>query len=178
MTGQRKALIVACGEYEHDGLRRLPASAADADALQRVLGDARIGGFDVQVVRDQPAYVVKVQIEDLLAEARPDDVVLLHFSGHGLKNEAGELFFAAHDTKPNRLASTAVSADFVERGMRSSRSRRIVLLLNAATAAPSAAACAPGRRQRQRPRQLPRRRAGRGPRPGGHHRIQRDGIRL
>jgi hypothetical protein len=130
MTGQRKALIVACGEYEHDGLRRLPASAADADALRRVLGDARIGGFDVQIVRDQPAHVVKAQIEDLLADARPDDVVVLHFSGHGLKNEAGDLFFAAHDTKPNRLASTAVSADFVERGMRSSRSRRIVLLLD------------------------------------------------
>jgi hypothetical protein len=55
---------------------------------------------------------------------------LLHFSGHGLKSESGELFFAASNTRPNRLGSTAFSADFVQRCMRDSRSRSIVLLLD------------------------------------------------
>jgi hypothetical protein len=130
MTGARKALIIACGHYEHEGLRQLPAPAADAAALRRVLSDAQIGAFDVHVVQNEPAHVVKVHVEDLLSEARPDDVLLLHFSGHGLKSESGELYFAARDTRPNRLASTAVAADFVERGMRASRSRSIVLFLD------------------------------------------------
>lgn len=130
MSSGRKALIIACGQYENEGLRQLPAPAADAAALEQVLSDAQIGGFDVQVVENEPAHVVKVHVEDLLSDARPDDVLLLHFSGHGLKSESGELYFAAHDTRPNRLASTAVSADFVERGMRSSRSRSIVLFLD------------------------------------------------
>ena len=130
VDGRRKALIVANDEYEHDGLNRLLAPAADAEALAGVLGDPQIGDFDVQVVRNEPAHVIQGQIEDLFSESRPDDVLLLHFSCHGLKSESGELFFAARNTRPNRLGSTAVSADFVQRCMRASRSRSIVLLLD------------------------------------------------
>ncbi|HXZ75036.1 MAG TPA: caspase family protein [Streptosporangiaceae bacterium] len=130
MSGQRKALIVANGEYEQEALRDLVAPAADAEALGRVLGDRQIGDFTVQVVRNQPAHVISAQIEELFSESRRDDVLLLHFSGHGLKSESGELFFAASNTRPNRLGSTAVSADFVQRCMRASRSRSIVLLLD------------------------------------------------
>jgi hypothetical protein len=130
VTGQRKALVVASDQYEHEGLRHLLAPAADAEALGRVLSDPRIGDFAVQVVHNEPAHLVQAQIEDLLSESRPEDVLLLHFSCHGLKSESGELFFAARNTRPDRLGSTAISADFVQRCMRASRSRSIVLLLD------------------------------------------------
>jgi len=130
VDGQRKALIVANDEYEHEGLKHLLAPAADAQALAGVLGDAQIGDFDVHVVRNEHSHVIEGQIEDILSDSRPDDVLLLHFSCHGLKSESGELFFAARNTRPNRLGSTAVSADFVQRCMRASRSRSIVLLLD------------------------------------------------
>ncbi len=130
MSGQRKALIVAVDEYDHESLGRLLAPAADAAALAKVLGDPQIGDFGVQVVRNQPAHVIQAQIEDFLSDSRPDDVLLLHFSCHGLKSESGELFFAARNTLPNRLASTAIPADFVQRCLRASRSRSIVLLLD------------------------------------------------
>src|SRR4051812_24361480 len=130
MPGRRSALVVAVDDYEHPGLRRLPSAGADADALASVLGDPAVAGFDVQVVRNQPAYEIQARIEDLFVDARADDVLLLHFSGHGLKSEAGELFFAARTTRPDRLASTAVPAEFVQRCLRSSASRSIVLLLD------------------------------------------------
>ncbi|RZU72840.1 caspase domain-containing protein [Micromonospora kangleipakensis] len=130
MNGRRRALIIANDQYENEGLRHLLSPAADADALGRVLGDPQIGEFDVQVVRNEPAHVIGTHIEDLFSDGRPDDVLLLHFSCHGLKSESGELFFAARNTRPNRLASTALSADFVQRCMRASRSRSIVLLLD------------------------------------------------
>ena len=130
MSGQRKALIIANDEYEQEALHNLLAPGADAEALGQVLGDAQIGGFSVQVVRNEPSYVIEAQIEDLFSESRPDDLLLVHFSGHGLKSESGELFFAASNTKPNRLGSTAVAADFVQRCMRDSRSRSVVLLLD------------------------------------------------
>ena len=130
MSGQRKALIIANDEYEQEALRDLLAPGADAEALGLVLGDAQIGAFAVQVVRNEPSSVIEEQIEDLFSESRPDDVLLLHFSGHGLKSEAGELFFAASNTRPNRLGSTAVAADFVQRCMRDARSRSVVLLLD------------------------------------------------
>ncbi|TCM45994.1 caspase domain-containing protein [Kribbella sp. VKM Ac-2568] len=130
MDGARKALIVANDEYEHDGLKQLRAPAADAVALAGVLGDAEIGAFEVQVVRNEYAHVIEGRIEDLFSDARSGDVLLLHFSCHGLKSESGELFFAARNTRPNRLGSTSVSADFVQRCMRASRARSIVLLLD------------------------------------------------
>jgi len=130
VSGQRKALIIANDEYEHEALRNLLAPAADAEALGRVLGDPQIGDFAVQVVRNEPAHVVLAHIEEVLSESRPDDVLVLHFSGHGLKSESGELFFAASNTRPNRLGSTAVPADFVQRCLRESRSRSVVLLLD------------------------------------------------
>jgi uncharacterized caspase-like protein len=130
VASQRRALIVANDRYEQEGLRNLRAPAADAEGLRRVLGDPQIGAFAVQVVRNQPAHVIHAQIEELFLESKPDDVLLLHFSCHGLKGESGELFFAAANTRPDRLGSTAVSADFVQRCMRATRSRTVVLLLD------------------------------------------------
>ena len=130
MDGRRAALIVASDEFEHAGLSRLQAPSADAEALAGVLGDPEIGGFQVEVVHNAPSHAVQAHVEDLFAEGRPDDLLLLHFSGHGLKSDSGELFFASTNTRPDRLASTAVSADFVQRCMRGSRARSIVLFLD------------------------------------------------
>jgi TIR domain/Caspase domain len=130
VSGQRKALIIANDVYEQKALRNLLAPVADADALGRMLGDRQIGGFAVQTVWNQPANVIKVQIEALFSESRVDDVLLLYYSGLGLKSESGELFFAASNTCPDRLGVTSVSADFVQRSMRYGRSRSIVLLLD------------------------------------------------
>jgi Caspase domain len=130
MSGHRLALIIANDEYEQAAMRNLLAPRADAEALGRVLGDPEIGHFLVHVVRNEPSYVIQAKIEELFSESRPDDLLLLHVSGYGLKSESGELFFAASNTRPSRLESTAVSADFVQRCMRASRSRSVVLLLD------------------------------------------------
>ncbi|MFC3452954.1 caspase family protein [Amycolatopsis speibonae] len=130
MTGARRALIIANGEYDNPGLSALRSPAADAEALAEVLADRDISDFDVQVVRDETAHVIASRVEDLFADSAPDDVLLVHFSCHGLKSESGDLFFAARNTRPERLASSAVPADFVQRCMRVSRSRSIVLLLD------------------------------------------------
>ena len=130
MADRRDALIIATGAYEHDGLRDLRSAAADAQALAGVLGDPAIGAFAVDVLRDGNAHEVRSRIEDFFADRRPGDVLLLHLSCHGLKSESGELYFSARDTKPQRLASTAISADFVQHCLRMSRSRSVVVLLD------------------------------------------------
>jgi Septum formation/Caspase domain len=130
MDGSRYALVVANDHYADPGLRRLVAAAADADALTEVLADPSIGGFDVRVVRNKSAQSIRLAVEDFFADRAPQDLLLLHFSGHGLKNAAGELFLAVEDTRPTRLASTAVAADFVNRQMADSRAQRIALFLD------------------------------------------------
>lgn len=126
----RRALVIANDTYDHASLSALRAPEADARALADVLGDPEIGGFDVSIVHNAASYEVQAHIDDLFADSRPEDLLLLHFSGHGLKNDSGELFIAARNTRPDRLGSTAVAADFVQRCMRSSRARSIVLFLD------------------------------------------------
>jgi len=127
---QRKALIIANDRYEQENLPDLASPAADADALSKVLGDPQIGDFAVHVAHNEPSHEIAARIEEMLADCRADDLLLLHFSGHGLKAESGELFFAAPNTRSNRLASTAVSAEFVQSCLRTSRCRRVVLLID------------------------------------------------
>jgi hypothetical protein len=130
VEGRRSALILASYDYEDPGLRMLRAPARDAEAFARVLMDPEIGNFEVRTVLNQEAHVVRLAVEEFFAERKPDDLLLLHFSGHGVKDDSGELYFAAADTRLLRLESTAVSAAFVNRQMSRSRSRRVVLLLD------------------------------------------------
>ncbi|MFF0342031.1 caspase family protein [Kribbella sp. NPDC004875] len=130
MSGSRVALVVANDRYDDPGLRRLVAPAQDASALAEVLADPAVGGFEVQVLRNASAQAIRIAVEDFFADRVPEDLLLLHFSCHGLKNAAGELYLAVADTRPSRLASTAVAADFVNRQMADSRAQRIALFLD------------------------------------------------
>ncbi|MBB1242608.1 caspase family protein [Streptomyces durbertensis] len=130
MTGSRHALIVANDNYLDEGLKRLLSPSQDAVALAEVLGDPLIGDFAVQVSQNEPSHEISMRVDDFFSERRPADSLLLHFSCHGLKNPSGELYFAAPNTVPSRLASTAVPADFVRRCMAASRARSIVLFLD------------------------------------------------
>jgi len=130
MDGNRSALIIASDSYTDPGLQRLRAPASDAQALAGVLRDPDIGGFQVRTLLNEPAHEVTLAVEEFFADRRPDDLLLLHFSCHGVKDEGGELYFAAANTRMRRLAATAVPAEFVNRRMGRSRSRRIVLLLD------------------------------------------------
>ena len=130
MDGIRSALIVASDLYTDPRLRRLRAPASDARSLATVLRDPQIGGFEVRTLLNEPAHVVNLAVEEFFADRRPGDLLLVHFSGHGVKDEDGELYFAASNTVLGRLGATAVAAEFVSRRMTRSRSRRVVLLLD------------------------------------------------
>ena len=131
MTNSKcSALIVAVGEYDDKGLQQLTAPPSDAEALTGVLEDPDIGGFDVHTLLNRPSHEVDLAVEEFFADRHPDNLLLLHFSCHGVKDDDGELYFAMTDTKMRRLLSTAVSAQHVNRCMSRSRSRRIVLLLD------------------------------------------------
>jgi caspase domain-containing protein len=130
VDGARSALVVASDGYTDPGLGRLRAPASDARALERVLRDPEIGGFEVRTLLNEPAHEVNLAVEEFFADRRPDDLLLVHFSCHGVKDESGELYFAMANTLLRRLGATAVAAEFVNRRMSRSRSRRVVLLLD------------------------------------------------
>ncbi len=130
MTRARAALIVAAYAFEDPKFAQLRAPARDAEALAAVLADPDIGGFEVTTLVNQRADEVSQEIEGFFADRAPDDLLLLYFSGHGVKDPNGRLYFAMANTKFARLRSTGVSASFVSEQMETCRSRRIALLLD------------------------------------------------
>ncbi|MFJ8469680.1 caspase family protein [Streptomyces swartbergensis] len=127
---ERQALIVVTSAYDDPGLGALRAPTADAEALAEVLGDPDIGGFEVEVLTNPDSQRLRMKIEDFFAEGTTRHTLLLHFSCHGVKNAAGKLFLATTDTRRNRLASTAVPAEYVSGTMLESRAQRAVVLLD------------------------------------------------
>ena len=126
----REALIVAADSYEDPKLGALRAPARDAEELARVLGDPEIGAFQVGISLNEPDHVVRRRLSEFFRNRSTDDLLLLHISGHGLKDEDGALYFASSNTSVEDLEATALPSEFVNRQMTRSRSRRIVLLLD------------------------------------------------
>jgi hypothetical protein len=128
--GIRSALIVVTDKYEDSNLRKLRAPPKDAEELARVLGDESIGNFKVRTLANQPRQEIEEQLESLFSDCGRDDLLLVYFSCHGLKDAESRLYFAARNTKQTRLASTAISSDWVRDQMDICHSRRIVLILD------------------------------------------------
>jgi uncharacterized caspase-like protein/predicted nucleotide-binding protein len=134
VTQRRRALIVANSEYK-DPLSRLASPAHDAEKLGQVLGTPGIGDFEVKTLLDQTASVVTREIEDFFvrSDPKPDDLLLLYFSGHGITDEDGDFYFAMLDTemvRQNIRCATAIGADFVNKMMEKSRCKRQLLVLD------------------------------------------------
>lgn len=130
LRGGRYALIVAGDTYEDPKLKKLRAPARDAEMLGRVLADPEIGNFEVKTLFNEPSHVILEAVEDFFSDRRRDDLLFLYFSGHGLKSDRGNLYFATVNTKTNRLDATAVPAPYVNNQMDASNSRRIVMVLD------------------------------------------------
>jgi hypothetical protein len=130
MSGHRRALLVANDQYDEPGLPRLLSPLGDARALEVVLEDPEIGDFDVQLAVNETSYQLQERIQEFFTAASRDDLLLLYFSCHGLKDAYGELFLATRNTRPTLLAATSVHAAFVQRCISETRSRSVVLLLD------------------------------------------------
>ena len=128
--GSRLALVVATSMYTDPGLRRLRAPARDAADLAQVLADPAIGGFTVTTVIDQPAQEIRLAIEDLLDGRGTGDLLLVYLSCHGLLDARRRLYFAATDTRKDRLGSTGVESAWVLDQLEHCRARRQVLILD------------------------------------------------
>jgi Caspase domain/Beta xylosidase C-terminal Concanavalin A-like domain len=126
----RYALIIANAIYEDSSLAQLRAPSHDAEALRRVLEDENIGGFDVGVVADAGMRDVQLAVVEFFTARRSGDLALLHFSGHGLKDPRGDLYFATRDTELRHLRATGVASAFVNVQISDCAARRVVVILD------------------------------------------------
>jgi len=127
---RRLALLVATYRYQDAGLRQLTAPGHDAEALAEVLRDPEIANFDVTILINEPHHVVGNVIGEFYRNRRSDDLTLLYFTGHGLKDDQGRLYLATTNTRRDDLLFTALSAYQIDSAMESCSSRQKVLVLD------------------------------------------------
>ncbi|MBD6617102.1 tetratricopeptide repeat protein [Komarekiella sp. 'clone 1'] len=133
---RKVALLIGISDYE-PGLNPLPASVKDMEAIAKVLQHPEMGGFaqtDIQKLENPDPQKMQEAIETLFSDRRKDDLVVLYFSGHGIKDESGKLHLATRLTRKNPqgrlIKSTTVPASFVHNIMSESHCKRQVVILD------------------------------------------------
>jgi hypothetical protein len=125
------ALIVGNSRYDDASLGRLKAPDIDVHELESVLKSPEIGGFDeVSTLLNEECASVRKAIARFYDQRQRDDLLLLYFSGHGIKDEQGHLYLALRDTESGLLAGSAIETAFIAGRMDRSFSKRQVLVLD------------------------------------------------
>jgi len=125
------ALIIGNNQYDDPKLAQLKTPAADSQALAKVLADKDIGSFDqVTPLINKNETEIRRAISAFLTNKKPDDLVLVYFSGHGVLDDRGRLFLSLKDTETTLLKATAIPSTFISDEMDSCRSRRQILILD------------------------------------------------
>ncbi|MGF1936979.1 MAG: caspase, EACC1-associated type [Nostoc sp. ChiQUE02] len=132
------ALLIGVSEYDHqdEDLKPLSAAVKDVEAMQRVLVNPEMGDFavaDITVLKNPQKQEIEEAIENLFNNRHKDDLLLFYFSGHGIKDDRGQLYLSTRATKKlnGKLAkSSAVAASFLHNNINDSRSQRQVLILD------------------------------------------------
>ena len=77
---------------------------------------------------NQPSTTVRRAISSFFVGRERNDLLLLYFSGHGIRDDRGQLFLAVKDTEHNLLRGTAIPAGYITEEMDNSRSRQVLIL--------------------------------------------------
>jgi hypothetical protein len=135
------ALIIGVGTYQHSPQHDVPATAADAQAVSRVVQDAQFCGYPTaQVTLCSESSATRDSILaalDKLAQTDEGDTVLLFYSGHGDLDANGNYTLTTHDTQwQNKrvVPGTAIGQDELLKRLRAVPAKRMLLLFNACQA--------------------------------------------
>jgi hypothetical protein len=141
------ALLVGVGKYRDDArIAAPPGAAGDVEALEALLRED-LGVPAKNILRLEGRAATKYRIEQdgladhLARRARPQDTVLLYFSGvgatalpagAGAAAPTGTPVLLPHDADLADLARTAVPLEGIARALRGSPARRAIVIADAA----------------------------------------------
>ncbi len=125
------ALIIGNDQYDDPKLAQLKTPAADSLALAKVLADKAIGSFDaVNPLINKTEGEIRRAVSSFLINKKPEDLVLVYFSGHGVLDDRGRLFLSLKDTETSLLKATSIPSSFIADEMDGCRSKRQILILD------------------------------------------------
>jgi hypothetical protein len=129
-NSHRFALIIGASKYKDPTLSQLKSPEADVITLASVLSDPKLGNFQVSTAINQPINELRRQIALFFRNKSKDDLLLLYFSGHGIRDDEGNLFLATSDTERDFVDFTAIPAREITNLMDRGMSKRNVLMLD------------------------------------------------
>jgi hypothetical protein len=126
---RRVALVVASDLRGSFPVRVRPAGHVIQD-LHDVLADPTMGGFEVHLVLDQPVHQVRTVVDEVISTREAGDLLLVYVLCPGMRDRRGRLFFAAADTRADRLASTGVDVRWLFDQLDQSPAARQVVIID------------------------------------------------
>jgi hypothetical protein len=132
-TGRKLALLIGVSDYSH-GFSRLPGAITDVEALDAVLQSEELGDFEVRSLLNPGTQIMHEEIKKLFSNCSQDDLVLLFYSGHGVKDPSNQLYFGTSETRKTASGeldkASAISADFIHDVMDNCPSQQQVVVLD------------------------------------------------
>ncbi len=129
------ALLIGVSDYQKE-LKPLPAAVNDVEAMRRVLVNPEMGGFadsDIKILENPQTQDIRIAIYQLFTNRHKNDLLLFYFSGHGIKDDRGQLYFSSCETYKERgelVTPSAIAATSLHDRFNRSRSQRQVIILD------------------------------------------------
>jgi hypothetical protein len=128
------ALLIGVSEYG-SGLNPLPGAVRNVEAVQQVLQSFETDRFDeVKLLPNPNPPVMRAAIENLFSGRSKNDLALLFFSGHIVRDNSHQLYFATAITcknpKGKLIGVSAIPANFVHDLMSNSPCQRQLVILD------------------------------------------------
>lgn len=130
MKSKKFALLIGNSEFEDRGILPLTAPTYDVTELHKLLEAADIGGFVVDKIIDETSTNIKKAIARFFSKRDKEDFLLLYYSGHGIKDEDGDLYLAAKDTDKNFIQATGIDDGYIKKMMKICPAKRQVIILD------------------------------------------------
>jgi hypothetical protein len=127
-------VIIGIGDYHRAAnVLNLPFATRDAQAVAELLRNRRIGKFEetnVTLILNSTDTFIKRKLESLFSSKRRDDLLVVYFSGHAVKDDYGDLYLLCSNSEKQYLASTAIPISFLKTQIERCASRRQVIILD------------------------------------------------
>ncbi len=134
MTHKKYALIIGNNQHDDPAWHDLKTPELDAAAMAAVLEDPQIGRFDrVETLVNASVQAMRIAIAELfdVNSHKPDDLLLLYFSGHGELDNQNNLYLVGKETRQGAMVrATGLRASYITDFMDGARSRRQVIILD------------------------------------------------
>jgi formylglycine-generating enzyme required for sulfatase activity len=132
--GRHYAILIGSSQFNpKSGLKDLRCPEQDVDGMAALLTSAEYGLFaanDIQAFKNQPHYEILPEINAIFKQARPEDLILLYYSGHGELDNKDRLHLATPDSRKDVIETTSIRTSILRDLIDNHRCKRVVMILD------------------------------------------------